>query len=338
VGRDLGVGYVLEGSVRKAGDRLRITAQLVETENGHHLWAERYDRELSDIFALQDEVTRQIVAALEVRLSDAEQSEIDRVPTRNLEAYDLYQRALVYLGPGHRGPEVERTAEGLLRRAIDLDPDFGPAYAALAGSLVAGYMGHYSEDPDPLGSAEKLVDRALELDDTQLISLTTAASTYAYRDRREDALAAAQRAVALYPNSAAAHSALGAAMDTSSGSGDEFLEAMAELRHAWQLDPFAPFISFTYAGRLFYIREHEEAAAVLEQAIRKTPDFIGLHGMLAVVYAEMGRVEDAQAQGRQVLRINPNFSLEGLMERNVSGMPEDFQQRILAGASVAGLR
>ncbi|MEE9280933.1 MAG: adenylate/guanylate cyclase domain-containing protein [Myxococcota bacterium] len=330
VGRELGVAYVLEGSVRKANDRVRITAQLVDASTGHHLWAERYDRRLEDIFALQDEVTREIVAALEVRLSKSEREQVDRLPTENLEAYDTYQRALVY---GRRmGREANLRAQELLQRAIELDPEFGLAHAWLATALVGSWMGHWSEDPRVIERAEELVERALALDDTRPEALVAASTVYAVRGRNADAIAVAERAVALAPSSAPAHTALAMALN-GAGRTEEGAHAQAS---AARLDPLDPLTAFSFAATLFGLREHERAVGVAKRAVVHTPDFIGLHGMLALNYAELGQMEEAREEVAEILRISPGFSLEELERRNLEGIDPELRGRMLAAAAKAG--
>ncbi len=332
VGRELGVAYVLEGSVRRADDRVRITAQLVETANGHHLWAERYDRRLQDIFALQDEVAREIVGALEVRLSDSEAVQVEHLPTTNLEAYDAFQRALVY--SRRMGPDANLRAQELARRAIELDPEFGLAHALLGGALMSSWMLQITEDPATMKRAERLAERALELDDTEPGSLAVASEIYALRGHTDGAMATAKRAVALAPGSARAHGALGNALSRT-GQQEEAKQAFTT---ALRLDPLDPMAAFRVAAAHFLDDEHELAIAVLRGAIAHTPDFLGLHGLLSINYAELDRMAEARAALAELERINPDFTVEELDSRNLVGVDPEFRSRMVAAARKAGMK
>src|SRR5207247_5718654 len=164
VSRDLGVRYILEGSVRKAGNQVRITAELVDATTGYHVWAERYDRDLKDVFALQDEVTQKIVGVLAVQLTVPEKDRLGRAPTRNLEAYDDVLRGLEY----HRRTTKEANAEArkMFGRAVELDPDYAMAYAALGFAHLQAWMFQWSRDAETLQRAVELAQKAVERDDS----------------------------------------------------------------------------------------------------------------------------------------------------------------------------
>jgi adenylate cyclase len=331
VGRELGVSHVLEGSVRRSGDRLRINAQLIDATNGTHLWAERYDRSLDDIFDLQDDVALSIVAALRVHLSDVEEERIDRPLTENLEAYDLYLQGMALAR--QMGREGRLEARSFLERAIELDPEFGPAYAALAGVWVGAWLGHWTRDERTPERAAALADRALELNDAHVPSLVWAVNAYDLVGRNEDALAAAQRAVALGPGSAAAHMVLARSLS----SAGRQQEAEREYQKALRLNPLDPLVSFYVGTALFLSRDYDRALTVLRRGASATPDFIGLHGILAVTYAEMGRMEEARGEVAEMLRINPEFSIEELASRNLEGLDPESVEHFLAAARKAGI-
>src|SRR3989441_4376795 len=182
VSQELGVRYVLEGSVRKAGSRVRITAQLIDATTGHHLWAERYDRDLQDIFAVQDEVTQQIVAALKVRLTDSEQSHWGRTPTINLAAYDYYLRGLECYG--RRTQEATAQARQMFERAIDLDPPFAAAYAFLDRTYLMELIYQWHPDPQTQEQLFVLGQKAVALDETQPVAHGTLGLAYLGKKRR----------------------------------------------------------------------------------------------------------------------------------------------------------
>jgi TolB-like protein len=331
VGRELGVSHVLEGSVRRSGDRVRINAQLIDATNGTHLWAERYDRSLDDIFDLQDDVALSIVAALRVRLTDVEEQRLGRPLTGNLEAYDLYLQGLAL--SQQMGREGRLEAQSLLERAIELDPEFGPAYAALSGVWVGAWLGHWTRDERTPERAAALADRALQLDDSHVPSLVWAVNAYELQGRNEDALAMAQRAVALGPGSAAAHMVLARSLSSAGRQRD----AEREYQKALRLNPLDPLVCLFVGTALFLSQDYDRALAVLRRGASATPDFIGLHAVLALTYAEMDRMEEARAAVAEMLRINPEFSIEELASRNLQGFDPESVERFLAAARKAGI-
>ena len=309
VGRDLGARYVLEGSVRKANDRVRITAQLVDARTGGHVWAERYDRKLEDIFAVQDDVTRRIVDSLEVRLTETEQAGGERSRTNNLEAYDYLLRGIAYLS----GPTAEsnRRARVMLERAIELDPAFADAYEALAGVFAQEWAHQWSEDPEVLDHAVEIARRALELDDSLSRPHVVLAWHHSRHGRLDEALAEAEKAVASGPNLADPHGMLAAFLNLA-GRPEEAIPAVKkairlEPQHAWHPRQ-ALAESYRQTGR------PEEAIAELKRSINENPDFLTSHLFLARVYAELGREEEAKREGAEVLRISPGFSLGALRQ------------------------
>ena len=235
VGRELGVRYVLEGSVRKAGNRVRITAQLVDAATGGHLWADRFDRDLTDIFAIQDEVVHKIVEALAVKLSRVEEQDLKRGGTKNLEAYECWMRARQLLGRGTREAIAEARAEH--RRALELDPNFCAPHVGLAFAAVSDYVNAWVPDPSAaLDEGERWARRAIELDDRQPGGHVALGNVLVWRRRYDQALTALHRSVELDHNYAQGHALLGMAL-TYSGRPREALEALAV---AMRLDPHFP--------------------------------------------------------------------------------------------------
>jgi adenylate cyclase len=199
VGRELGVRYVLEGSLRKSGNRIRITAQLVEAESGKHVWAERYDRDLADIFALQDEITEAVTIALVPAIADAEQDRALRKPPGSLDAWGAYQRGLWHLSKA--SAEDNTLAEKFFQRAIDLDPIFAGGYTGLAAALDrAGQMFHTRDLAEALSAEEALARRAVELDGGDAEARARLAIALHSRGDRQGAQAEAERALTISPN------------------------------------------------------------------------------------------------------------------------------------------
>ena len=235
VGKSLGVRYVLEGSVRKAGGRVRITAQLVDATTGGHLWAERFDRDLTDIFAVQDDVTNHIVSALALNLSAGDRRSIAADHTDNLEAHDCFLRGRELLW--RLGREGNRQAQMLLRRAIELDPRFAPSYAYLAAAFVIDYSNNWSASPaQTLEEAEKTARQAVQLDDRNPYALWALAMACTWARRYDEAVSAAEKVTAFNPNFAQGHNALGNILHYVGRSG----EAPKCFERAMALDPDFP--------------------------------------------------------------------------------------------------
>ena len=231
VGRELGVRYVLEGSVRKAGNRLRITAQLVEAETGNHVWAERYDREVADIFGVQDEITGRVVAAIEPQLHAAEHFRSQRKPPESLDAWECVVRALAYVS--RRTKEDHAAAQELLQRAVALDPTYAQAHSVLAYTLGLDVVYGWRPREDGLLLALTAAQKAVLLDDDDPWSHVALGSVLARTGRPEDAISEFRKALALNPNFALAHSRLGMVLCALGNSE----EALAEIDTAERLNP-----------------------------------------------------------------------------------------------------
>jgi len=203
VSRELGVQYVLEGSVRKIGNRVLITAQLVDATTGGHVWSERYDRELKDIFALQEEIRRKIVAYLAVRLTEGEQERAWRQYTSNPEAYDYLLRGLEYFNRFTK--ETNAQARQMYEKAIELDPTYAVAYATLSVTYLVEWFWQWSQTPPTLERAFALAQKAIALDDSLALAHDVLGGAYAWKKQHDQAIAEGERALVLAPNSADAH-------------------------------------------------------------------------------------------------------------------------------------
>jgi adenylate cyclase len=332
VSRELGVRYVLEGSVRKANNRVRITAQLVDAPTGHHLWAERYDRELTDIFALQDDITQQIVTALRVEVIEAERERVRRIPTDNLTAYDAVLRRLEYYW--HLTQEANIQARQLWERAVELDLQYAEAYAWLGWSYLTEWSWQWSRDPQTLERSFALAQRALVLDDSLPTAHMVLGSVYLFKGQHEQAIAEGEQALAFDPNFAEGYAAL-AGILILAGRPEG---AIGLIEKALRLSPHAPAWYIALLGSAYRSAgQNEEAMAAYKRAILRTPDFLPAHLVLAMMYSEGGREEEARAEAAEILRINPHFSLE-VWRQTAPLKDQERVERSLAALRKAGLQ
>ena len=291
VGRDLGVRYVLEGSVQRAGDRVRITAQLVDAATGYHLWAERYDREVRDIFAVQDDVTQRIVGALAVRLTERERGGLRRVPTGNAEAYDLALRARDVLRRTTRESNAE--ARRLFMQASDLDPGFAGAYVGLGWAHLQTWQLLWSTDPESLERARELAERAIKLDDT----LARCSSLARPDPSVEEGARHGHR------SGGAGHRGRSQrrrwVRDAGRGLGwaGRPEESLRYIRQAMRLNPHYPFFYLWTLGHAHYLAGNRQAAIdVFRKLLEENPNFGPAHAYLAASLSEMGRADRRRAR------------------------------------------
>jgi adenylate cyclase len=306
VSEELGVRYVLEGSVRKSGDKMRITAQLVDALNGHHLWAKRYDRNISDIFAVQDELTKEIITAMQVKLTQGEQARTAARGTDNLEAYlkclQAYELALKH------NIESNALRKQLAEEAIALDPEYAWAYYLLGGSYQMDvWLGTSKSPKQSLAKATELLQQAIVLDDNLAEAHGLLGFIYAIERQHDKALVQGKKAVALNPNSARAHMYLGKVLTFAA----RFEESIPEYKKAIRLNPIPPGYYFWSLG-LSYGRagQYDEAITWCEKAVHMEPDDLLARIMMTAVYSWSGRDEEARAEAAEVLRIDPDFSLD----------------------------
>ena len=305
VGRELGVRYVLEGSIRKAGERLRITAQLVDAATGQHLWAERYDGILKDVFALQDEITLKILNALQVKLTVGEQAQLWSKGTDNLNAYLKYLQAREYVYQMNQEKNV--LGRQMLEEVIRLDPNYAMAYMTLAHTHAMDiYYGISRSSKESLKRAFDLVKKAIELDDTLAEAHSILGLIYQMKREHNKAISEGRRAVAINPNSAFSHCRLGLFLRYAG----RYEEALSSTLKAIRLNPFPPGHYFQFLGMVYCMMErYEEAIAACKEGIRREPNHIFAHSSLAVIYILSGRKKEARMEAAEVLRIEPNFSL-----------------------------
>ena len=333
VGRELGVSHVLEGSVRRIGNRVRINAQLLNAATGHHLWAERYDRDLQDIFALQDEITREIVAALDVRLLRGEQASSWRHLLRRPEALDAYYRGLDALNRITRETNVQ--AAQSFEQVIRLEPDSPLGYLGSAWTqLSASRYGWSDSAPLSMQRAAELARKALELDE-QCADAHALLGYYHLLARAHDqAIAAGERSVALNPNHADNVANLGCTYAVSGRLG----EAITAMRRAVRLCPTYPAWYLNILGYAHYQSgEHGEAERVLRLALQREPADTQCRVLLAAVHHACGRAEDAREEAREARRHEPGFRLKQLEDRMIIVKDRETVARLLAMLRGLGL-
>jgi adenylate cyclase len=310
VGRELGVRYVLEGSVRKAGARVRITAQLVDASTGGHLWAERYDRNVGDIFALQDEVTQKIVTALAVKLTRDEQERLERRYTNNLEAYDCLLQGLGYFYLYTKdGNDRART---MFDKAIDLDPEFALAYGRLGLTYWLEWSFGWSQSLECLEKAFQLAQKAAELDDSLPQSHSILGMVCLWKKEHEQAIGHLQRAISLDPNNADALDQL-AHILTFAGRPEE---AIGLEKKAMRLNPLYPSLyEWTLGHAYFLLGEYEQAIAALRRVLDRSPGFHPAHIYLALSLTQLGRMDESKAEAAEFMRVTPSMSWESWKQR-----------------------
>jgi len=326
VGRELGAAFVVEGSFRKLGNRLRVAVQLIEADTGSHVWAERYDREMGELFEVQDDVARMIVSTLAGRLEENELKSATLKRTESLPAYDCLLRGIQHL----RGyaEDDNRRAIALFERAISMDPGFGLAHAYLALALLVEH--DYDDAPEPIrNQALDIAQRAVRLDPGDGRCHQFLAQAYLYKGAYEQALSHSERSVALNPNDANILAQRGLVL----GYVGHAEEGIGLIREAMRLNPFHPEWYWGALAILLYAARHYEEALEADRRIAswKKPWHLA---RLAACYAQLGRLEEARAQAAEVLRLAPDFRLSAVKLRYKH--PADVEH-VLEGMRKAGL-
>ena len=305
VAEDLGVRYVLEGSVQRSGNRVRITAQLIDALTGNHLWAERYDRDLKDIFAVQDEITMKILISMRVKLTEGEQALRVR-PPRNLEAFLKILQAQEYI----QRFNIEGNIMGkqLAEEAIALDPEFASGYGTLGmGYMMDVWLGLSKSPKESLDKAVELGQKAISLDPKDPRHYALIGYLYTMKRDYDKAIAEGEKAVALDPGGADAHAWLGMSLSYA----DRPKDAIPVFEKAIRLNPYGPTSYFLNLGTSYRMMgQYQEAITQYKKALRIAPNNIIAHLALAATYSLLGQDKEAHAEAEEVLKINPKFSLE----------------------------
>jgi adenylate cyclase len=326
--RDFGVRYVLEGSVRRSGNRVRVTAQLIDGQSGGHVWAERYDRELADIFAVQDDVTAQIARALEVRFADAADAPSSRRETENPEAYDCLLRGREQYR--RYTPDGNAAARRLYERAIELDPRYAEAHAGLAETYLHDWFGGFSEG---LARAFALAQTAKSLDASRPLVYEALSSVLLFKRQHDEAAAAARRWVEIEPGNAEAYANLAGILNFAG----EPEHVGGLLEKAKRLNPFCPFFYNLYLGQAcFVMRRFEDAVQFIRRSIAHNPESLPSHFYLAACYGQLGQEPLAREAVSEVRRLNPDYSIASVRAIAAYKRPADFDL-LINGLRKAGL-
>jgi len=330
---ELGVGYVVEGSVRKVGDRVRITAQLNDASTGSHVWAERYDRELADVFAVQDEITEAIVAAIEPQLFAAENFRARRKAPDSMDAWDLLMRALSHYWRVTRQDNV--VAQALLEKATAIDPHYGHAFGVLATSHTFGAHMGWEDIAAVTPVAERAAASAILADSEDPWAHHALGGVYLFTRRFDDSLAEFEMALRLNPNFSMAQAYYGLTLSYCG----RWQEALPAVQRALRLSPHDP-LAAVYCGIASYANyvggNYDEAMRLAREGIRQRADFVGAHRVLTAAAGMAGQADVAAAALQELRRAQPNVSLDWIA-RQMPIREDADREQYLEGFRRAGL-
>jgi adenylate cyclase len=330
VGRELGVRYVLEGSLRKAGNRIRVTAQLVDAETGKHVWAERYDRDLADIFAVQDEITDAVTTAIAPAVADAERHRAARKPPVSLDAWAAYQRGMWHLSK--RSADDEALARNFFQQATDLDPNFSGGYTGLAFAQRQAAVRAGSASTETLSVA--LARRAVALDGNDAEARACLGIMTLWQADYEGALAEIEAALAISPNLADAYGVLGSVLNWS----DRRREARVALEKSIRLDPRNPNLAIRLLALIvnFYLSgEYDAAIGAAKRTIRAYPDYGSAYRWLAAALGQVGRMKEAKEALQRAISIAPD-TFDMYVRRGVPWHRPEDDAHMIEGLRKAG--
>ena len=332
VAQELGVRYVLEGSVQRSGNQVRITAQLNDALKGHHLWAEKYDRKIGEIFALQDEITERVATALEVKLTEGEQARMWRRKADNPKAYEYFLRGLEIYRSFTK--EDNAQARKLWEKAAELDPNYAQAWLQIGWTHYRdGRFGWTDTPAKSISQAEDLAQKTLTLDDSMPEAYSLLSVVFMARRQNDKAVAYGEKALALAPNLADLTATIGVTY-LYSGRPEEAIELV---KKAMRLSPYYPAWYLPVLGLAYRLTgQYEEAIATMEKWPPRDPRSMLPHMILAFTYVEAGRKEDAHAAVAEVLKRNPKASIKGYAKMIPYKDPAEIE-RVLESLRKAGL-
>ncbi|MGZ6210592.1 MAG: tetratricopeptide repeat protein [Syntrophales bacterium] len=307
---------------------------MIDALTGNHLWAESYDRNLSGIFAVQDEITKKIITAMQVKLTEGAQAQSTARGTNKLEAYLKYLQG-TELNRQHN-PESTALARQLAEEAIALDPMYAEAYALLALTHLNDYWMQTGKSPkDSLEKSRELLHKAIILDDTYALAHAVLGYVFSFTGQHDKAVAEGEKAIALNPNSADSHMFFGKIL-TIAG---KYEESIAELKTAIRLNPIPPNIYLFSLGMSYALTgQYDEAITWCEKAVRQEPNSWSAHIFMAAIYGDAGHDKEARIEAAEVLRINPKFSIEKHAKSMTFKNQEDRERDFIAPLRKAGLK
>lgn len=332
VSAELGVRYLLDGSVRRAGEKVRINAQLVDSTTGQHVWSERYDQELTNIFSIQDEVTRQIVSALQVSLSSSEQERFDRQRTGSFDAYDMLLRAREI--QARFTPEDNASGRALYAKAALLDPEYARAHSGVGLTHAIDVNMNWTDDEErSVRLGLDAVKRAFDLDDSLPQAHFAKGALLLSQRRYDDSINVMRRGIEIAPNHADGHANLAFSL-TNAGRHEEGLQAIGRAK---QLNPrYSQVYLYVEAIALFHLERYEDAVSILLDAIERNPAFDRPQLLIAATYAHIGRIDDADWALQEASILVPDLSLEKERSDTILARAVDVE-RYIEGLKKAGL-
>jgi adenylate cyclase len=337
VGRELGVRYVLTGSIRRGGGRVRIAAQLIEALTAKHRWAERYDRMLQDVFTVQDEVARSIATTLAAHVSKAEAERTLLRPPATWQAYDYYMRGADVLASYWSSVKVDQLYEArqLFQHSLAIDPTYARAYASLSMTFMIAWLNPLDGDhlnSAALDRAHQLAAQAVRHDSNLPQAYASLCPVLATKRQHDAAIAAFERAVALNPNYTDWRFALVLVLAGQPARAIEVLQALM------RLDPFYGPLAPHWLGRAHYsLKQYSQALAALRECAVRAPDYRAVHLWLAATYVQLGQLDEARAEAAEVMRLDPEFTVNGSARRMLTYRNEQDAQDCLEALRRAGL-
>jgi adenylate cyclase len=337
IGRELGVRYVLQGSFRRLNGRVRITAQLVDALSGAHRWAERYDGDLADVFALQDELARAIATVLVVHVNKAEAERTLLKPPASWQAYEYFVRGAEILAGYWSTVEVDDLYEArrLLEKSLEIDPAFARACSSLSTTWIIAWRNRLDKDyldPAVLDQAYRLASRAIQLDPNLPHAHASLGVALAWKRQHEAAVAAFDKAVALNPNFTDWRMAIALVY---AGQSERAIEV---LKNHMRLDPFYVPLAPHWLGVAYYtLKQYSDALSALSECALRAPKYGAVHLWLATTHARLGQMEAAQAEAAKVLNLDPNFTIELVAKNTIAFKRDEDAENCFEGMRLAGL-